>query len=320
MPLYENSVCPVCKKEFEIGDDVVFCPECGTPHHRECYKQIGHCANRQLHGTGYDFYEEKKKAQGEADEVIPIIGDSQEKAEKPALDGGLNTIFPREPVVTPYDNNEEKIGENSLSDIAATVRINIPRFIAVFKKQEDSKKKTGWNWGAFFFGSLYYFFRKMYKQGISFMCLSAAVILGGDLAIAKLAPNFSAAMQEVYTLISQGSNEAAIEKYQNIAAISDFQTALTITYATLAALLVIRIILAIFADSFYKKTVSTFITTVTEKLKSGSTFQASVFAGDSVSNLTQEQMKKLYLARKGGVTIFAPLVAIMILDMILRII
>ena len=35
--------CPVCKKQFEKGDDIVVCPECGAPHHRECYEQNGKC-------------------------------------------------------------------------------------------------------------------------------------------------------------------------------------------------------------------------------------------------------------------------------------
>ena len=35
--------CPVCEKKFENGDDIVVCPECGTPHHRECYDSLGRC-------------------------------------------------------------------------------------------------------------------------------------------------------------------------------------------------------------------------------------------------------------------------------------
>ena len=31
--------CPVCDKQFKKGDDVVVCPECGAPHHRECYEK-----------------------------------------------------------------------------------------------------------------------------------------------------------------------------------------------------------------------------------------------------------------------------------------
>lgn len=39
MPSYKNEKCPVCNQEFKDGDDIVTCPVCGTPHHRECYKK-----------------------------------------------------------------------------------------------------------------------------------------------------------------------------------------------------------------------------------------------------------------------------------------
>lgn len=47
--------CPVCGKQFENGDDIVVCPECGSPHHRECYESIGHCFYENRHTEGYSF-------------------------------------------------------------------------------------------------------------------------------------------------------------------------------------------------------------------------------------------------------------------------
>ena len=43
--------CPVCNSNFTENDDVVVCPDCGTPHHRECYKKIGKCFNENMHGS-----------------------------------------------------------------------------------------------------------------------------------------------------------------------------------------------------------------------------------------------------------------------------
>lgn len=60
--------CGVCEKSFEEGDDVVVCPECGTPVHRSCYKEHGGCPNADKHGTDFVFEEFdkiKKSAQGE---------------------------------------------------------------------------------------------------------------------------------------------------------------------------------------------------------------------------------------------------------------
>lgn len=44
--------CPVCGKTFAQGDDIVVCPECGTPHHRGCWKELGRCAHEEKHSAG----------------------------------------------------------------------------------------------------------------------------------------------------------------------------------------------------------------------------------------------------------------------------
>ncbi len=52
MPDFKGSKCLVCKKEFTDSDDIVVCPECGTPYHRECYKKAGKCVNEALLQSG----------------------------------------------------------------------------------------------------------------------------------------------------------------------------------------------------------------------------------------------------------------------------
>ena len=51
MFFYEGFTCPVCGKTFQETDDIVTCPECGAPHHRDCWKQEGHCHYEADHGT-----------------------------------------------------------------------------------------------------------------------------------------------------------------------------------------------------------------------------------------------------------------------------
>lgn len=55
---YEKTVCDGCKKIFKENDDVVVCPVCGTPQHRECYEKNGGCVNSQLHETGFSWHGE----------------------------------------------------------------------------------------------------------------------------------------------------------------------------------------------------------------------------------------------------------------------
>lgn len=52
MANYSGSKCISCGEIFTDSDDVVVCPECGTPYHRECYFKEGKCINVQLHETG----------------------------------------------------------------------------------------------------------------------------------------------------------------------------------------------------------------------------------------------------------------------------
>ena len=35
---YTGIPCAACGKKFTAEDDVVVCPECGTPYHRACYR------------------------------------------------------------------------------------------------------------------------------------------------------------------------------------------------------------------------------------------------------------------------------------------
>lgn len=51
MFFYEGYSCPVCGKPFAETDDIVACPQCGAPHHRDCWKQEGHCHFAADHGT-----------------------------------------------------------------------------------------------------------------------------------------------------------------------------------------------------------------------------------------------------------------------------
>lgn len=50
MPSFYQKKCPYCGNEFTEQDDVVVCPECGTPHHRACWLEHGVCANTATHG------------------------------------------------------------------------------------------------------------------------------------------------------------------------------------------------------------------------------------------------------------------------------
>lgn len=44
---------------MQSGEDIVVCPVCATPQHRECWMQEGHCANDSLHASGFVWKKEE---------------------------------------------------------------------------------------------------------------------------------------------------------------------------------------------------------------------------------------------------------------------
>ena len=55
MANYKGNHCPVCNEVFAEGDDIVVCPDCGTPYHRACWFKTGVCIHKDLHGTGFEW-------------------------------------------------------------------------------------------------------------------------------------------------------------------------------------------------------------------------------------------------------------------------
>lgn len=50
---YYNSLCNGCGLPLKEDEDIVVCPECGTPQHRDCYKKENRCVNSHLHGSDF---------------------------------------------------------------------------------------------------------------------------------------------------------------------------------------------------------------------------------------------------------------------------
>lgn len=65
MANYTGEKCPVCEKAFISGDDIVVCPVCGAPHHRDCYTEVGHCGLQDKHGDSFEWKSEQSHKQEE---------------------------------------------------------------------------------------------------------------------------------------------------------------------------------------------------------------------------------------------------------------
>ena len=196
MGMYDGLICPVCNKSFKESDDVVVCPVCGTPHHRECWKNVGNCINADKHESGFQWQRPKSAfngdgagnaVQNEAEGIVcpqcgrknpqnsrfcSACGFSFEENgstfnQKTAAPFGSFKSFGVNPPYNPYFNvsSDETIGDETVSDVATFVGVNSERYIPVFMRMEKKKDKASWNWCAFLFSYLWFFFRKNYLAG-----------------------------------------------------------------------------------------------------------------------------------------------------------
>ena len=108
---YDNLPCPVCGKPMAEGDDIVVCPVCATPQHRECWIERGRCANDDLHSSGYVWKKENKtevkteEAAANPDNRICHICGSENPADSLHC-GNCGALFGAE--AKPDDNSPKK--------------------------------------------------------------------------------------------------------------------------------------------------------------------------------------------------------------------
>lgn len=208
MPDYTASTCPICHKKFARDDEVVVCPTCGTPYHRECYKQVGHCVNQKLHESGQSWQPEDQARENEQryDGKAPLrcsrcgtvnppegifcqicgakLTENPQNAAhyQNASYKGPNPIPPN-PFVNPFGgvDADDLIDDLPVKDIALFVGDNSHYFLPRFKDISQKTPRIQWNWPALFFHYFYCFYRKMY--GLGFLLLGILLLLNIPSAI-----------------------------------------------------------------------------------------------------------------------------------------
>ncbi|MBQ6714720.1 MAG: DUF2628 domain-containing protein [Clostridia bacterium] len=178
----KGKTCGVCHAYLFPEDDVVFCPVCGAPHHRECYNKIGHCALEEFHGTDrqYDVAMAKREKEN-------IQENTENKNEgnfakcpmcEEKYDNSLNSCpncstpnFRMNDGYRVYDflggvPADMDVGGGVTADEAKRfVFSNTGRYIPKFAAA-NAGKKTSWNWFAFLFPCSWFLSRKMYLYGV----------------------------------------------------------------------------------------------------------------------------------------------------------
>jgi hypothetical protein len=170
MGKYQGYRCAHCNEIFSEADDVVVCPVCGAPHHRDCYLSSGRCAAEELHqrGENYRPLEEEKKEENK--KPCPRCGKPlhPEAVFCPHCKTDLSNI-PKQPFsVFPIHPDDEIEGVKA-KDLAEYVGPSSPVFLHKWKIAEKAGSFFSLNFSALFFGPFYYLYRKMNLLGIIFL-------------------------------------------------------------------------------------------------------------------------------------------------------
>ena len=205
--IYTDEKCPVCTFAFREEDDVVVCPECGTPHHRDCYKDQGHCSHADKHGS-FTWKGDKQALKEHYENIHSANMQKLIRDEDKAID--MHTIHSVEELREVMDNRllkqhqdfPEVDGVNA-EDLVKFCGRNAAYYLPVFRSIISKGQILKLNFSAFIFFPLHCFFRRMNLFGaiilfVVMLAMEARVLLADSNNILGLEPG----MIQLFSVLS----------------------------------------------------------------------------------------------------------------------
>ena len=209
MPKYYGCPCEGCGKPLTLQDDIVVCPDCGAPYHRDCYEKLGRCIHFPAHAAGYEWkfpYQDSElctcPACGErtlrtethcrcCGALLPPEG-AQEPADRSDADDhseefDYSTFYRQfqetgapqaEPMRQTYQaafGKEEVMDGIPCKDWAAYIGSASPAYLSTYCRMQLQHSKISMSFSALLFGPFYFFYRKAWKPAFAF--LAAEILL-----------------------------------------------------------------------------------------------------------------------------------------------
>ena len=174
----QEYTCPVCGRPFAQGDDVVVCPDCGAPHHRECWKKQGCCAYAASHGTAEQWRPPLERGDDDVwacgncgtlnpagSEVCRKCGRAADEPPSPRPEDQNPPVDPAvfAPPYTPYGEvpPDGVVDGETAMDLATFLGPNAGYYLPRFRYFEQTHNPVSWNWAAALFPLEWLLYRKM---------------------------------------------------------------------------------------------------------------------------------------------------------------
>ena len=186
MSYFLNTECPCCNKTITAEDELAVCPICGTPHHRACYFEHGHCFNEPLHGDGFEW-KPPAAAESPVNEPIETVV-CKTCSRSTSKDGSFCNYCgaPMQPLPlqrAPFEASgrqdgffvngpaakydpEEEIDGIPIKDWAEYIGSSSNYYLYNFKLQDRSKRKTAFTFSAALFPFLFFLYRRVWWAAI----------------------------------------------------------------------------------------------------------------------------------------------------------
>ena len=180
---YKDIKCVSCENVFTDADDVVVCPDCGAPHHRTCFKELRHCALSDKHSSAFIWEKPKSVKQENAEDQNNIVICNQCRSannssatycqacgsmlKATGSQGSFFETLNRMKAEQLHEEEKETWEVNTVSsqELSSYFGASSYYFLPRIKNLLKTKHNSSWNWAAFFFHFLYFFYRKLYLLG-----------------------------------------------------------------------------------------------------------------------------------------------------------
>ncbi len=323
---YENEKCPVCGDVFKENDDVVVCPECATPHHRNCYNENGHCGNEHLHQDGFVWTKNEKEEPVQAPEIktekvedtviCPECGAENKKNAIGCSNCGMilneriikqfetphqNTVFIEGKPVDDKDfiDSEKTV---TVGEAACFIQARKESYIKTFLDAKVNDRKPKFNLAAFLLGPYWFFYRKIYKAGFALAGIMVAIlcfVMTFYMQICSEAFGFILENQNAF--MQENVDMALYEQLSELIAegVMSHPTQVALIFGCFVLMLVVNFVAGIFANKIYLDHIKKSVNKIKEIVPNQSAYLTYLYAkgGTTLLNVFLIGMSIYYLLR-----------------------